>query len=106
MTGRSMGLFDRLFARKPASVAPLFFRVVLPGKPAPTSVNLDLRWSPSGVVESKRVLSAAGLCILPWRRGAEALEVTVRFEDSSGELAVSHHDTSSGRAHRVTLRTA
>ena len=76
-------------------------RVAAPVGPPPEKVALEARWA-SGRRDSRDAWTAQGLCILPWREGERAVEVTVR---APGQRVVFHiaAKENDGGAHDVAL---
>lgn len=85
----------------------MLFRVRLDGAPC-TRVTLSARWLPSEDVVTTEVMTAQGLCLLPWRVGQSTVEVGV---DTTGANEPEIFELQRGRAHpdrviEVHLRTS
>ena len=101
-----MGFFDKLRAlggprRTPP---PVLIRVRGADGSVPDTVTIEATWSPSRERDRKTAWTAQGLCIIPWRAGASAVEIVLR---SGGGIARMRADVSDydGAAEPLVLVT-
>ena len=91
----------RLFGEKPPA-PPVLVRVRASSGAVPETVALDVTWA-SGRRESRTVVAAQGLCILPWRESERGVELVVRALGGRADLRLSARDNAGGTAHEIRL---
>lgn len=99
-----MGIFDRLriFGSAPRTAPPILIRVRAADGSVPDTVTIEATWSPSRERERRTAWTAQGLCILPWRSDARAVEIVLRAGSGVARwsAAIADYD---GEAELVTL---
>lgn len=99
-----MGLFDRLrrFGAPRRTPPPVLIRVRAADGSVPDTVTIETTWSPSRERDRKTAWTAQGLCIVPWRTGAEAVEIVLRAAGGVARVHAAVHDYD-GAAEPVVL---
>ncbi len=96
-----MALFDWFFG-SPNPSPPVLLRVRASAGRIPETVRLELQWA-SGHHESKTVMAAQGLCMLPWRESERGVHIVVHALDGTAELRIAAHENKRSTAHELLL---
>lgn len=96
-----MGFLTRLFSpREPAR--PILLRVVGMAGP-PAMVEVETTWLPAGRVVRRSLVTAQGLCLLPWAADASRVRLSVRADGEEGRVDLGADDTADGLVHELRL---
>lgn len=98
-----MAFFERFFGA-PSPAPPVLLRVRTSSGALPETVRLELRWS-SGHHESKAVIAAQGLCMLPWRESERYVHIEIHALGQTSELRISAGDNRRSTAREILLGT-
>jgi hypothetical protein len=96
-----MGFLSRFFSAAEAP-KPVLLRVRSRAG-APQSVEVRAQWAPSGRVLFRELLTADGLCLVPWLTDASGVDLTIRSEGRSGRVELALADTREGAVFEVDL---
>ncbi len=96
-----MTLWSRLFGGS-APTHPILLRV-RSARGAPQTVEVEATWLPKGSRTQRSVVTAEGLCLVPWASGSQRVALALRADGASASVELTIDDARDGVVREVAL---